>query len=422
MAELVVPVREHVHATYVVPLPAPTTVKAATQVIATAVAETVTGRQAIGLPEPFNALVMSWLHQGNVRISVLEDPRSATEAEDLPLELRQFLTTAPAFAVITAVHPASLLAVQEWRARATAVALAAGLGAAVFELSALQLLDVPTIIASLPRVTLSGEMSEVTFDARPWIASQTLEHLGMYWAVSDGMGYFGLPDLWIGGTTRDLRDELAQIVRGLACHILGCLAEDVRDANGDDAIMTLPRSVRIPEVLEIHRMHLDAVRGVPNRGGAWTEVRLSFDEDSSGHHWLTLGPPPGCDSDADEFVGGLCHAMFGFEKPRWHYLPVVDSRDSIPATRRRFLAGELPKGGQLLIRYCADTDGSFTWARVSSWSDEDHAVVRDTGRELRPGVEVGPAKQVPSQQIVDWAIWVDGTGVIEGGLTETVAA
>jgi hypothetical protein len=422
MDELVVPVREDVHATYLVPLPAHTDTETATHVISAAAAATITGKLASGLPEPFGALVLSWLQQGSVKISVLESLDSPTKTEDFPPELREFLTTAPGFAVITAAHPASLLAVQDWRARATAAALAASLGAGVFELNALELLDVPAVIASLPRVTLSGEMSEVMFDARPWITSQTFEHLGMYWAISDGMSYFGLPDLWIGGTTRDLRDELAQIVRGLACHILGCLAEDVREANGEDAVMTLPRSVRIPEVLGIHRMHLDAVRGVPNRGGAWAEVRLSFDESASGHHRLTLGPPPGCDSDADEFIGGLCHAMFGFEKPSLYYLPVVDSRDSIPAARRRFLDGELPEGGQLLIRYRADTDGESTWARVSSWPDEDHAVVRDTGRELRPGLETGPAKDVPTQQIIDWAIWVDGTGVVEGGLTETIAA
>jgi hypothetical protein len=100
---------------------------------------------------------------------------------------------------------------------------------------------------------------------------------------------------------------------------------------------------------------------------------------------------------------------------------VVESRDGIPAARCRFLAGDLPERGQLLVRYRVGIDSEFTWARVSSWSDEDHVVVRDIGCELGPGIRVGNAKTVATQQIVDWAIWVDGTGVVEGGLTEAIA-
>jgi hypothetical protein len=33
----------------------------------------------------------------------------------------------------------------------------------------------------------------------------------------------------------------------------------------------------------------------------------------------------------------------------------------------------------------------------------------------------GSPKTVATRQIIDWAIWVDGVGVLEGGQTETVA-
>jgi hypothetical protein len=74
--------------------------------------------------------------------------------------------------------------------------------------------------------------------------------------------------------------------------------------------------------------------------------------------------------------------------------------DEIPAARQRFLAGELPDCGQLLVRYRLGTGGESTWAHVSSWSDEDHAVVRDVGREFGPGVRAGSSRTVATRQII----------------------
>jgi len=94
---------------------------------------------------------------------------------DLPPEVTRFLATAPAFAVITSVHPASLLAAQEWRARAAAAVLAAGLGCGMFELCALRALDVPTALASLPEIIIDGEEAETRFDLQPWITASAFE-------------------------------------------------------------------------------------------------------------------------------------------------------------------------------------------------------------------------------------------------------
>jgi len=357
MDELIVPVREEVRTVYVVPLPTFTTIEAADRVIATEVARTVTGKGSVRLPGALDALVLSWVREGDVKISVLEglgpvgrvaDANTESDSKTLPPELQQYLRTAPAFAVIKAAHPASLVAVQEWRARATAIALAAGLKADLFELSALRSLDVPTAMASLPEVVLVGDpvRTQVTFDARPWITTQAFQHLGSYWVISDGMEYFGLPELRIGGTRRDLSAELTEIVHGLACHMLCCLAGDISEARGDAAVMTLPRAVPIPEVLEFHRKHLDSVRQVPNRGGAWTSVRFSLDEGASGEFWLTICPPADWDLGEETFIGNLCHAMFGFEKPRLHYLPelrtVIDSSVPVPAARRPVLRSRRP--------------------------------------------------------------------------------
>ena len=118
--------------------------------------------------------------------------------------------------------------------------------------------------------------------------------------------------------------------------------------------------------------------------------------------------------------------MFGLEKPRWHYIPefgalvdaVAKAAQTLPEARSRFLSGDLPPGGRLMVRYDAADAGELRWARVESWEDTGHAVIRDTGRELAPGVRPGPLRVIETRLIADWGIWVDGSGVVVGAGTE----
>jgi hypothetical protein len=126
---------------------------------------------------------------------------------------------------------------------------------------------------------------------------------------------------------------------------------------------------------------------------------------------------------ADEITARL-HAMFGFEKPSWYYLPhfgaVAEATRSLPEARRRFRDGELPLGGQLTVRYKVPDDG-LRWARVESWTRDDLTIVRETtGRELSPAIRPATPIPVETARIVDWAVWLDGEGVVEGAGTECV--
>jgi hypothetical protein len=120
--------------------------------------------------------------------------------------------------------------------------------------------------------------------------------------------------------------------------------------------------------------------------------------------------------------------MFGFEKPRWHYMPefgalldaLANAAETLPEARSLFLRGDLPPGGQLMVRYGEEDDDEFRWARVESWEDAGHAVVRDTGRELTPGVRPTASVTIETREIADWGIWVDGQGVVEGARTEGI--
>ena len=62
--------------------------------------------------------------------------------------------------------------------------------------------------------------------------------------------------------------------------------------------------------------------------------------------------------------------------------------------------------------HAADAD-ELRWAKVESWEDAGQAVIRDTGRELGPGVRPGPLVAIDTRFIADWGIWVDGSGVVE---------
>ena len=173
-------------------------------------------------------------------------------------------------------------------------------------------------------------------------------------------------------------------------------AQDTPKATG---LLHLPRFLRVPAEMDIHRRDLDRANGVPNRGGTFALIGLQFDpvqgEDSGG--WLTVCPPTCWDTSWEDFIADTCHGMFGFEKPRWHYIPefgaLVDAlakaAQTLPEARSRFLSGDLPPGGRLMVRYDAADADELRWAKVESWEDAGQAVIRDTGRELAP--ECGPA-------------------------------
>lgn len=74
-----------------------------------------------------------------------------------------------------------------------------------------------------------------------------------------------------------------------------------------------------------------------------------------------------------------------------------------------------------MVRYEVADDQPFRWARVESWADDDHAIVSDSGQELSPAVKPGAAIPVETERIMDWAIWIDGKGITEGALTESVS-
>jgi hypothetical protein len=420
-------VPETVSATYMVPVPAPMSTLEARQQASKAVKARLTG--------PLRTLTAGWLAKGVVKVGV-EAAGPPPGLLDKPLfgtrEQRAFLARTRAFVRFSATQRASLIAMQEWKARGPAAALAVGLGAPVLDPQALQVLTAEDALAALPDTALTIPASirdDVTIGLafEPWVRVHNIDHRGVIAVMTDGMRRFGLPELRMGPASPDLGEELTALLNGVAFRIWSDLLARAQDTPNAAGLLDMPRFLRVPAEMDIHRRDLDRAADLPNRGGTCAIIGLRFDPAQSGNagDWLTVCPPASWDMSWEDFIADTCHAMFGFEKPRWHYIPefgaLLDAMgkaaQTLPEARSRFLRSELPSGGQLMVRYDA-ADSELRWARVESWESAEHAVIRDTGRELTPGVQPGPPVTIETRQIADWGIWVDGRGVIEGACTE----
>ena len=61
------------------------------------------------------------------------------------------------------------------------------------------------------------------------------------------------------------------------------------------------------------------------------------------------------------------------------------------------------------------------WGQVTSWADDGVVIVHDIGPELAPMTRAADAVPIQARRIVDWAIWQEGKGVVEGATTEGVS-
>ena len=418
MKYLDVPVPDTLSARYVVPLPAPMTEAEVRWRVIDAIEQRLSG--------PLRTTVLYWLSEGPVSLGVTPADRPAPfdpHLGDVTSDQITRLADARAFAVISATERASLIAMQEWQARGPAAALAASLQVPLLDAHVPGALSADDALASLPTMTYDGpgDMS-IHMSPAPWVSFEARGCPdGTIWAQSRGMCRFGLPELSVGGMERALKDELTGILRAVTFQLWTDLVMQAQATSKGEGLVRLPASLRIPAELDIHRSGLDAARGLPDEGGTSMTFGLDLASAGPGEHVLTVRPPADWTMGWEDFVSEACHSLFGLEKPRWHCGPrvggFVEAMEWVREARHRFVAGDLPPDGQLLIRHDAG-DGGLRWARVESWSPDDQLTVRDVGRELSPGGRPGVPVPVAAEGIVDWAIWVDGEGVTEGARTE----
>jgi hypothetical protein len=100
---------------------------------------------------------------------------------------------------------------------------------------------------------------------------------GMIAVMTDGMRRFGLPELRLGPASPELREELTTLLNGVAFRIWSDLIARAQDTPKATGLLHLPRFLRVPAEMDIHRRDLDRANGVPNRGGTFALIGLQFD-------------------------------------------------------------------------------------------------------------------------------------------------
>ena len=99
------------------------------------------------------------------------------------------------------------------------------------------------------------------------------------------------------------------------------------------------------------------------------------------------------------------------------------ARASLPVARERFLAESLPPRARLIVKHDLHVGGEheYVWATVTSWPEPDLIVgtcMNDA--HLDRYIRVGRPVRVDVATVVDWALWIDGEGIVEGGWTNRI--
>ena len=413
---LVLPVQEILSAVYLVPATLPDQV----------VKERVKSALSAHVPDPVGLVARKMLDVGAVRVAV--QPSSALPPLPVALqkhlgvtrELLQAVTNASQFVVTSASWPPGWPPIHESVARACAAALAAEMNVPVVDSFIPKVLAAEPAIAALPGADYKVRLAD-------WVlVFQSAGSAGL-WMTTKGLGRFGLPELQVHGVPPQLGGPWTYVLGGLASRLLDLWLDALRQRDG-------AAFAEVPAEVEVSESDVASAYDTAAREGGHTAVRLTFDpapgdqEDS----FLTVQPPDDYRGSAGEYMSGVCAALFGGPDPDVRYLARTETMDQamraakerLPAARQRFLAGDLPPHARLMVKYEITAAGGseYPWAYVTSWKSPEKILGSSSGNALRdPGIRAGRPVVIDAATIIDWAVWLDGQGIIEGGWTNTVA-
>jgi hypothetical protein len=310
--------------------------------------------------------------------------------------------------------------VHEWAARAVAGALAERCHADLVDVFGLRFLDAGTALRSLPDA--EGRIRLIDWVLVPYSSADD----GL-WFTTKGLRRFGLLELEARGVPTHLTRAWAAVMTGVARRLLRAWTDEL---STDD----VPAFVQLPVLTAVTGHDIAMAYGNPRRhdGGAPAVLRLELDPatDPEADSFLNLLPPAGHTGPPGRYFATACTTLFGVDGPEIHYTrsddamarAIAAARDGLPGIRERFLAGALPEGAQLLVKYGLPTDDGpeFVWAGVTSWATPDRIVGASASDATGdPRVRIGEPVVVDATDVVDWAL-LDDSGVIEGGWTQAV--
>lgn len=417
MAEnLILPVPDMLQATYLVPTGGGS---AAAKQHAIAALRT-------RVPDPVGTVARKMLEVGAVRVASV--PGSAIPA--LPAELQEhlgidrdaldFVSHASSFVSFSAAWPPGWPPVHEAAARGCAAALAADLGAPLVDTFVPIVLEADSAIAALPDAASQLKLSE-------WVLVLQSAASGGLWMTTKGMGRFGLPELQVLNVPPQLGSPWTSLLLGVCARLLDLWLNALRARDG-------AAFVEVPSVFEVGEADVADVYSADPQGGGRVLVRLSFDPaaDDSADSFLTVQPPDDVPFSAGEYLAYASSEVLGDPGQEVRYLPqtsamkqaIQAARSELPTVRSRFTDGDLPLGARLMVKHARETSDrtEYPWAYVNSWNDPATVLGSSASDGVHDAqVRAGRPIVVGADAIVDWAIWVEGRGIIEGGVTNAVA-
>ena len=418
MAEnLILPVPALMSAVYLLPL----------SLSAQAAGDRVTAGLSARMASPVGIAVRMMLDAGAVTVNAM----SSSSLPPVPAPLQEYLGVAPElvravaeageFVVVRASCPPGWPPMHEWAGRACAAVLASQAGVPLVDTATPKILAADAALQTLPADGDAG------FRLADWMLVFSSAGIGGLRMTTKGLGRFGLPELQVRNVPPQLGRAWTHVLTGLASSLLGIWLTALRDR-------AEPAFAQLPAALEVREADIARAYDAPDTEGPAVPVRLTFDPSpqDSADSFLSVQPPDAFPASAGEFLAGVCAALFGQREQEIRYLAPSNemeramqaAREALSAVRARFLAGDLPPRAQLMIKHEISVPGraEYPWAYVTSWADPARVLGNSAGdATLDADIRAGRPIVVAAETIIDWAIWIDGKGIVEGGQTNVIA-
>jgi hypothetical protein len=380
----------------------------------------------IWVPDPVGTVARKMIEVGAVRVACLSSsalpavPAELQEHLGVAPELVQIVTAAHDYVSFTATWPPGWPPVHEASARACAAALAAALGVPLVDAYIPRVLAPKPAIGALPDAASKLDLSD-------WVlVVQSAGHQGL-WMTTKGMGRFGLPELQVSNVPPQYGTPWSSLLRGISAVLLDLWLDALRTRDG-------AAFAEIPGTFDVAEADVASAYNADSQGGGHVKVQLAFDPATNDgmDSFLTIRPPDDYPASAGEYLTHACREVFGENGRQVRYLPPTDSmeqafgtaRAALPSIRTRFLGGDLPLSARLMVKHAVNAAGGteYVWAYVNSWADPATVLGSSAADAVSdPQVRAGRPIVIDVAAVVDWAVWVDGQGIIEGGATNTLA-
>jgi hypothetical protein len=335
--------------------------------------------------------------------------------------LIQAVTAAGEFVMIRALSRPGWPPMHEWAGRACAAVLAAEASVPLVDAATPKVMTADAALRTLPAA------EDARFRLADWVLVFQSAASGGLWMTTKGLGRFGLPELQVRNVPPQLGGAWTHVLNGVASRLLGTWLHALRDQAGS-------AFAQLPVLLEVREGDIARAYDAPVTAGPAVALRLTFDPspEDTADSFVSIQPPDDYPASAGEFMAGVHAALFGQSGQEIRYLAPSEemdramraAREALPAVRARFLAGDLPPRAQLMIKHEISAGGraEYPWAYVTSWADPGRVLGNSAGdAALDPAIRAGRPIVVDAGTIIDWAIWIDGKGIVEGGQTNVIA-